>query len=93
MGRAQCLILLALIEEAVGAFERGRELLGAGARASSTASATASGIAQCDVALGHADHRAFDFAGRARARPRGAGQLPRGAEPARRGRRASASSR
>ena len=42
MGRAQSLILLALIEEAVGAFERGRELLGR-ARASSTASATASG--------------------------------------------------
>jgi hypothetical protein len=66
MGRAQCLILLALIEESVGAFERGRELLDR-ARGEFDGIGYRLGLAQCDVALGHADHRAFDFAG-ARAR-------------------------
>jgi hypothetical protein len=58
--------LLAVIEGAVGAFRRGRELL-TQARAGFDAIGYRLGIAQCDVALGHADHRASDFAG-ARAR-------------------------
>jgi hypothetical protein len=62
LGRAQCLILLALIEEAVGGFRRGRELL-ARARAEFDRIGYRLGIAQSDVSLGHADHRAFDFAG------------------------------
>jgi hypothetical protein len=62
LGRAQCLILLALIEEAIGGFQRGRELL-AQARAEFDRIGYRLGIAQCDVALGHADHRGFDFAG------------------------------
>src|SRR4029077_17794026 len=81
-GRAQCLILLALIEEAVGDFRAGREHL-ASARAEFDAIGYRLGIAQSDVALAHADHRAFDFAG-ARARALAArasfreGQNPRG---------------
>jgi hypothetical protein len=66
LGRAQCLILMALIEEAVGDFPAGRDLL-AQARAEFDAIGYRVGIAQSDVALAHADHRAFDFAG-ARAR-------------------------
>jgi hypothetical protein len=66
MGRAQSLILLALIEEAVGAFERGRELLGR-ARTEFDGIGYRLGLAQCDLALGHADHRGYDFPG-ARAR-------------------------
>ena len=59
--------VLALIEETLGAFERGRELLGR-ARGEFDGIGYRLGLAQCDLALGHADHRAFDFAGsRARA--------------------------
>jgi hypothetical protein len=50
----------------VGAFQRGRTLLG-DARAEFDGIGYRLGIAQCDVALGHADHRALDFAS-ARAR-------------------------
>jgi hypothetical protein len=66
LGRAQCLILLALLEESAGAFQRGCDLLEQ-ARAEFDRIGYRLGVAQCDVALGHADHRAFDFAS-ARAR-------------------------
>jgi hypothetical protein len=70
MGRAQGLILLTLVEEASGAANRGRELVKL-ARTEFDGLGYRLGIAQCDVALGHADHRAFDFDG-ARAKALGA---------------------
>jgi serine/threonine protein kinase len=47
LGRAQCLILLALIEETLGGFERGRELLGR-ARGEFDGIGYRLGLAQCD---------------------------------------------
>ena len=66
MARRGPLILLALLEESAGAFQRGCDLLEQ-ARAEFDRIGYRLGVAQCDVALGHADHRAFDFAS-ARAR-------------------------
>jgi hypothetical protein len=66
LGRAQCFILLALLESALGQAQKSRELL-MQARSEFDGIGYRLGIAQCDVALGHADHRAYEF-GRARAR-------------------------
>jgi hypothetical protein len=67
LGGAQCFILLAMIETAVGGYRRARDLL-IHARQSFDAIGYRLGIAQCDVVLGHADHRAGEMdAGRARA--------------------------
>ena len=85
LGRAQCLILLALIEEAVGGFQRGRELL-AQARAEFDRIGYRLGIAQCDVALGPRRSPRLRLRGRPHSRARRARQLSRGPEPARRGR-------
>jgi hypothetical protein len=57
LGRAQCLILLAMIETAVGGFRRASALL-IEARNAFDAMGYRLGLAQCDVVLGHADHRA-----------------------------------
>jgi eukaryotic-like serine/threonine-protein kinase len=67
LGGAQCFILLAMIETAVGGYRRARDLL-IHARQAFDAIGYRLGIAQCDVVLGHADHRAGEMdAARARA--------------------------
>jgi hypothetical protein len=60
LGGAQCFILLAMIETAVGGYRRARDLL-IHARQSFDAIGYRLGIAQCDVVLGHADHRAGEM--------------------------------
>jgi hypothetical protein len=60
LGGAQCFILLAMIETAVGGFRRARDLL-IHARQAFDAIGYRLGIAQCDVVLGHADHRAGEM--------------------------------
>jgi hypothetical protein len=66
LGRAQCLILLAMIETAVGGYVRARSLL-VEARAAFDSMGYRLGMSQCDAVLGHADHRAGELdAARAR---------------------------
>jgi hypothetical protein len=60
LGRAQCLILLAMIATAVGGFQHARDLL-MDARSEFDNIGYRLGIAQCDVVLGHADHRGFEM--------------------------------
>jgi hypothetical protein len=60
LGRAQCLILQAMIATAVGGFQRARELL-MESRQEFDNIGYRLGIAQCDTVLGHADHRAFEM--------------------------------
>jgi hypothetical protein len=60
LGRAQSLILLAMINTAAGAYRRSRERL-LEARAELDGIGYRLGMAQCDVVLAHADHRAFEM--------------------------------
>jgi tetratricopeptide (TPR) repeat protein len=66
LGRAQCLLLLGMIEHAEGLLPKSRELL-LEARKEFDGIGYRLGLSQCDVALAHVDHRAGDFEG-ARAR-------------------------
>ena len=68
LGRAQCLLLLALTETAAGGYEHARTLLHE-TRDEFDRIGYRLGLAQCDVALAHADYRALDLGP---ARPRAA---------------------
>ena len=86
LGRAQCLILLALIEERRRRCVRARDLL-MEARAEFDTIGYRLGIAQCDIALGHADHRGLRASPGAGARalpraPASASSRTRAARPA-----------